>query len=234
MKITITSGKGGTGKTFLATNLGYIMKHELQQDIAYLDCDVEEPNAHLFLNPENTTQEQIEINSPIGIDNNKCIGCGKCSQVCVYNAITVINQKPLFFQELCHACGACSIVCPEGAINEGNRVIGKLIRGNGKGIPLHYGLVHRGEGGMTPRLIQQVKQSRGEEIVLQDSPPGTACPAVETVKGSDVCILVTDLTPFGLHDLKLSVNMCRALGIEPVVVINRSGVWKDPGIKKLL
>ncbi len=231
MKITIASGKGGTGKTLIATNLSYIINQELNQEVTYLDCDVEEPNGHLFLPLDSKEEEKVKINSPLEIHLDRCEGCGKCSEVCTYNAIAVINGKGLLFPELCHVCGACSIVCPQDAIIERERVIGSLINGNSKEIKVHYGLLKHGEGGMTPTIIKEVKKHASENLNILDAPPGTSCSAVESVSGSDVCALITDLTPFGLHDLKLSVEMCRVIGIEPVVIINRSK-FKDPGVRK--
>jgi MinD superfamily P-loop ATPase len=220
--IVISSGKGGTGKTFIATNLARVL--ELSgKDVRYLDCDVEEPNGHLFLHPEIVSEKDATVFSPVGIDNEKCTGCGKCEDNCNYNAIAVINKKALFFQDLCHICGACTLVCPANAIIESDRVIGTILQGKSNAIDFHYALLKTGEGGMSPRLIKEVKKHIGEGINIVDSPPGTSCPVVETVKGSDLCVLVTDPTPFGLHDLKLSVDMCRETGIEPVVLINRSG-----------
>ncbi len=221
MKITIASGKGGTGKTFIATNLAYTFDR-LGKEVGYLDCDVEEPNGHLFLQPENVEKEEVLLNAPLEIDNEKCTGCGKCAQVCSYNAIAVINEQAMLFNELCHVCGACSIACPEGAIVEGEKKIGDVIHGNSEDIKIHYALLQRGEGGMSPRLIQKVKQYANREFNIFDSPPGTACSAVESVLGSDLVILVADPTPFGVNDLKLSVNMCRTLGIEPVIIVNRA------------
>lgn len=232
MRIVIASGKGGTGKTFLATNLGYALRKELGKKITYLDCDVEEPNGHLFLPINNKKEREIFLSSPIDIDTERCDGCGKCSEVCMYNAIAVINKKALLFPELCHVCGACSLVCAQDAILEGERLIGRLFRGDSMGMKIHYGLLEKGEGGMTPTLIKEVKkQESSNDINILDAPPGTSCSAVESVMGSDLCVLVTDLTPFGLHDLELSVNMCRVIGIEPVVIINRSK-FKDPGVRK--
>jgi len=223
MNIAISSGKGGTGKTFIATNLCALLS-EQGQAVTYLDCDVEEPNGHLFLKPQIDRIERMTVRAPLRIDSDKCIACGKCAEACHYNAIAVIKEKALLFQELCHACGACSIVCPVGAVIEGDKEIGELLHGKSGRIDFHYGLLKTAVGGMSPRLISGLKRSAGPEITILDSPPGTACSTVETVKGADLCLLVTDPTPFAIHDLKLSVNMCRQIGQEPAVVVNRAGL----------
>jgi len=223
MKIAISSGKGGTGKTFIATNLSALLSEE-GHAVTYLDCDVEEPNGHLFLKPEIDRIEPMTVRAPLHIDLDKCIGCRKCANACHYNAIAMIKEKPLLFHELCHACGACAIVCPVGAVIEGDKEIGELRHGKSGGIDFHYGLLKTAVGGMSPRLISGLKRSAGPEITILDSPPGTACSAVETVKGADLCLLVADPTPFAINDLKLSVNMCRQIGQEPAVVVNRAGL----------
>ncbi|MCF8096184.1 MAG: P-loop NTPase, partial [Desulfobacteraceae bacterium] len=221
LKIAISSGKGGTGKTFIATNVARVLERT-GRCVRYLDCDVEEPNGHLFLKPGINQKEDAVVFSPVGVDNEKCNGCGKCEENCMYNAISVINGKALFFQDLCHICGACTLVCPENAIIEKNRVIGTMVYGTSDKIQVHYGLLKTGEGGMSPRLIKKVKQYIDTGINLLDSPPGTSCPVVETISDADLCVLVADPTPFGINDLKLSVDMCREIGIEPVVLINRA------------
>lgn len=221
LKIAISSGKGGTGKTFISTNIARSLE-QAGQTVRYLDCDVEEPNGHLFLKPEIESEEDVFLLSPVGVDEDKCIACGKCAEVCHYNAIAMIKEKVLFFQNLCHICGACSIVCPTDAIIEKERKIGQIRHGRSGSIDFHYGLLATAEGGMSPRLIKKVKQQIGTGINILDSAPGTACPVVETVKHADICVLVTDPTPFGIHDLKLAVSMCRELDQEPVVLVNRA------------
>jgi len=230
MEIAISSGKGGTGKTFIATNLAVTLEG-MSEKVTYLDCDVEEPNGHLFLKPRIDRQEDVVILSPLGVDEDKCILCGKCAEVCHYNAIAVIKDKVLFFRELCHACGACKIICPEDAIIEKERKIGVLKHGKSSTIDFHYALLETAEGGMSPRLVKKVRSCIREGINILDSSPGTACPVVETVKDVDLCVLVTDPTPFGLNDLKLAVNMAREVGQEPVVLVNRAE-YHDENLKE--
>ena len=242
LTIAISSGKGGTGKTFVASNIAAILSgtfsgpllnnNEVSDNrIRYLDCDVEEPNGHLFLKPDIYDEEDVMLTSPVGADENKCIKCGKCAEVCNYNAVAVIKEKVLFFNDLCHVCGACQIVCPTDAIVEEDKKIGILKHGKSGEIDFHYALLETAEGGMSPRLIKRVKNLIGEGINILDSPPGTACPVVETVKDVDLCILVTDPTPFGINDLKLAVDMCRELEQEPVVLVNRAE-YRDDSLKE--
>jgi len=223
MNIAISSGKGGTGKTFIATNLAAFAS-EQGEAVTYLDCDVEEPNGHLFLKPAGERRERMTVRSPVRIDPERCTACGECVAACRYNALALVKGKVLLFDELCHACGACALVCPEGAIVEDDREIGELRHGRSGEIDFHYGLLKTAAGGMSPRLIHALKRYAGEGLTLLDSPPGTACSTVETVKDADLCLLVADPTPFALHDLKLSVNMCRQIDQEPAVVVNRAGL----------
>ncbi len=225
VKIAIASGKGGTGKTLIATNIARILS-DLGKKVHYIDCDVEEPNGHLFLKPEKVQEQVIYLSSPAGVDENKCLKCGKCSAACHYNAIAMVKEKVLFFKELCHLCGACQIVCPVNAIIEVDRNIGTLRHGTAGKIDFHDGLLATAEGGMSPRLIRKLKMFLNEGINILDSAPGTACPVVETVKDVDLCVLVTDPTPFGIHDLGLAVAMTRSLGKEPVIVVNRASYDK--------
>ncbi len=226
LKIAVSSGKGGTGKTFIATNIAQTLQ-AAGKSVRYLDCDVEEPNGHLFLKPKIERREEIAILSPVDIDTDRCTGCGRCARVCHYNAIAMVKDKALFFKNLCHVCGACTIVCPENAIIEKQRKIGDSFHGYSNAIEFHYAELETAEGGMSPRLIRRVKAHIGDGINILDSSPGTACPVVETVKDADLCVLVTDPTPFGIHDLKLAVDMCRELEQEPVVLVNRADYIND-------
>jgi MinD superfamily P-loop ATPase len=231
-KIAISSGKGGTGKTFVATNLAAILA-EQGEKVRYLDCDVEAPNGHLFLKPLIDKEENVMILSPVGVDEEKCISCGDCAEACHYNAIAVVKEKVLFFRELCHVCGACQVVCPIDAVIEEDRKIGALRHGLSGPIDFHYALLETAEGGMSPRLVKKVKENIGKGINIMDSSPGTACPVVETVKDVDICVLVTDPTPFGINDLKLAVDMSREIGQEPVIVVNRAE-YRNDNLKKYL
>lgn len=231
-KIAISSGKGGTGKTFIATNIAAILA-EKGEEVRYLDCDVEEPNGHLFLKPQIDEEEDVTILSPVGVDEEKCINCGECAEVCHYNAIAVIKDKVLIFRELCHVCGACQVVCPTDAIIEEERKIGVLKHGKSGPVFFHYALLATAEGGMSPRLVKKVKENVGEGINIMDSSPGTSCPVVETVKDVDLCVLVTDPTPFGINDLKLAVDMSREVGQEPVIIVNRAE-YRNVDLKEYL
>ncbi len=230
MEIVIASGKGGTGKTIIATNLARVLQENLSENLTLIDCDVEEPNVHLFFPKQKVTKEAVKIQAPVDIDTQKCNGCGKCVEICNFNALAKVKNNVLMFRDLCHACGACSFICPTGAILEGEREIGEIFHSRGK-MNLHYAALTCGEGGMSPRLIKKAREEGRDGVNILDSPPGTACPAVESVNNTDLCILVADPTPFGLHDLKLAVNMCRTLGQEPVVVVNRAN-YRDQELKK--
>jgi MinD superfamily P-loop ATPase len=226
MIISIASGKGGTGKTTIAVNLALSLP---KGNVQLIDCDVEEPNSHLFLSPSIHQVTSMGIPVP-RIDESKCTYCGKCAQVCEYHAIAVILKNVLVFDELCHGCGACSYLCPEKAIFEVEREIGIIQEGSSDGILFVNGILNIGEPMASP-LIRKVKERiQKDKILILDAPPGTACPVIETVKGSDFCLLVTEPTPFGLNDLELAVGMLEKLGISKGVVINKAdigdrGIW---------
>jgi len=217
MIISIASGKGGTGKTTVATNMAV----SVGSDVQVLDCDVEEPNAHLFLHP--TIEEVETITTPVPeVDMEKCTLCGKCGEICQFKAIVVIGETVLPFHELCHSCGGCMEVCPTKAITEVGRELGVIERGHRNGIEFVHGRLRIGEA-MSPPLIRKVREyARPGAVTIIDAPPGTSCPVIASMKGANFVLLVTEPTPFGLHDLKLAVGAGRILGIPCGLVINRS------------
>jgi len=221
MIISIASGKGGTGKTLVATSLTLALKDKYR--VRLLDGDVEEPNDHVFLKPDISGNQPVFIPIP-KIDKAMCNHCGKCAEVCAYNAIAVLGEHVLTFPELCHGCGACSYLCSEKAIYEERRQTGVVEWGNADIITFFQGRLTVGEA-MAPPVIRQLKKHTDSDgIAIIDSPPGTSCPVVEAIKGSDFCLLVTEPTPFGLNDLVLAVETVRQLGIDCGVVLNRAGV----------
>ncbi len=221
MIISVASGKGGTGKTLVATSLALSLSKNSK--VQLIDCDVEEPNAHIFLKPTFTQQEIVSIPVP-KIDEGRCTYCGKCAEICAYNAIAVFQKKVLVFPELCHGCGACTYLCPEHAISEEGRGLGVVETGNSNGIKFTQGKLSIGEM-MAPPIIRRAKECVDpERVAIVDVPPGTSCPVVEAIKGSDFCLLVTEPTPFGLNDLVLAVGVVRKLNIPCAIVINRAGV----------
>lgn len=222
MIISVASGKGGTGKTTIATNLAL----SAPTGVRLLDCDVEEPNAHLFIRPE--IRESVTVTTPVPVvDMEKCTLCGKCAEICQFNAIAVMGQTVLAFTELCHSCGGCMLVCPERAITETGRELGIIERGSRNGLEFIHGRLRIGEA-MAPPLIRRVRENvfpDGTTII--DAPPGTSCPVIAAMKGADFVLLVTEPTPFGLHDLKLAIGAVKLLEIDSALVINRSDIGDE-------
>lgn len=220
MIIAVASGKGGTGKTTVATNLAMALK---DKDIQFLDCDVEEPNAHLFLKPTLEESKEVFLQIP-SINHDKCNHCKKCVNFCAFNALADIGEKILVFEEICHGCGGCTLVCPEKTIVEKPKMIGKVQWGDAQGIPFGQGILAIGSP-MAPPVIKNTKGLvKDNKLVIIDAPPGTSCPMINTVYGTDYCILVTEPTPFGLNDLKLAVGVLQELKIPHGVIINRAGI----------
>lgn len=233
MIVTIASGKGGTGKTTVAAGLAVAvasLREETKGNgprVALLDCDVEEPNAHLYLDPTIERRREVGVPVPV-VDQDKCDHCRRCAEVCVYHAIAVLGREVLVFPELCHGCGSCTLNCPRGAISEELRPTGVIEEGRVGDLIFAQGILNVGEAMAVPVIRQLKKRLAGAEpgsLVILDAPPGTSCPVVECLHGSDYALMVTEPTPFGLHDLRMAVEVARdKLGLRVGVVINRDGV----------
>jgi MinD superfamily P-loop ATPase len=230
MRIVVASGKGGTGKTTVATSLALAAG----EPVRFLDCDVEAPNAALFLDPAIDRRQDVGIFKPV-VDEAYCTYCGECAEVCEFHAIAVIGKKIMVFPELCHGCGSCTLICPEKAIDERLDVMGVLEGGaTAGGIDFECGVMNVGEPMAVP-IIRELKkwhgspalQTQDDVVEIRDAPPGASCPVVETIRGADFVLLVTEPTPFGLHDLKQVVGIVRELAIPTGVVVNRDGIGDD-------
>lgn len=229
MIITVASGKGGTGKTMVSTSLALALGRSAP--LTFLDCDVEEPNARFFLKPDfSGPEEDVTVLVP-DIQLDRCTFCGRCAEICVYNALAVLPDDVLVFEDLCHSCGGCLRLCPEQAIREKPKRIGSLHQGRSGAITFVEGRLDVGQV-LAPPLIRAVKNLiPAQGLVIADAPPGTSCPLIETVKGSDYALLVTEPTPFGLHDLELAVQTVRLLGVPCGVLLNRAGTG-DHGVEE--
>ncbi|MCD6545446.1 MAG: ATP-binding protein [Thermotogae bacterium] len=220
MIITILSGKGGTGKTTVSTNLAKVLSENLK--VQLLDADVEEPNDHIFFNAGFSQTESVNILLPV-VDESRCIQCGECAKVCQFGAIALFSTGVKVFETLCHGCGACSIACPVDAISEKPKEIGKVKIGTVNAtMNFGMGILNIGEPSGV-RIIRQLKKhiDRKVDVVLIDSSPGTSCPVVESLREADFAILVTEPTTFGLHDLKLATDLVKEMNIPAGIVINR-------------
>ncbi len=219
MQIAVLSGKGGTGKTTISTNLAKIMKY------AYVDCDVEEPNGFIFLKPEITETKDVFIPVP-SVKKEKCITCKACVDICEFNALANVGEEILLFEKLCHGCGACLLICPENAITEKERSIGKIKIGKSEDIDFAMGILNPGEP-MAGPIISELKKKIDEKMTLIDCAPGSSCNVVKALIDSDYALLVTEPTAFGLHDLKIAVELVRDMNIPFGVIINRSDEYEN-------
>lgn len=216
MRIAVLSGKGGTGKTFVSVNLAVTAKNAV-----YIDCDVEEPNGRLFFKPQNIKEDEVHTLLP-RLFEEKCIGCRKCVDLCRFNALSFIKNKPIVFQEVCHSCGACSLVCPTGAIYEVERPIGVVESGFYGTVQVVTGILNVGEASGVPVIRNALKAENAEEkTMIIDCPPGSACTVMESVQTADYCVLVVEATAFGLHNFKMVYELVTLLKKPCGIVINK-------------
>lgn len=216
MKIAVLSGKGGTGKTLLSVNMATVA-----EKAKYIDCDVEEPNGHLFFKPEQLKTEEVKVKIPV-VDQEACNGCRKCVDFCEFNALAYINNKLIIFDEMCHSCGGCKLVCPEEAISEKDKVIGKVERGVSGNVTVVTGILKTGEATGIPIIDNLLNEEpKDGEIHIIDSPPGGACSVMESIRDVDYCILVAEPTLFGVHNLNIVYELVQLFKKPHGVVINK-------------
>ena len=217
MRIAVLSGKGGTGKTLVSVNLAAAAKTS-----TYIDCDVEEPNGHLFFKPEGVQEEEISVKTP-KVDNELCNGCRKCVDFCKFNALAYINNKLIIFDEVCHSCGGCILVCPEKALTEKERVIGKVQKGISDQVAIYTGILNTGEASGIPIIKKLLawNNAQADQLTFIDSPPGSACIVIESIKDVDYCILVAEPTLFGVHNLKMVYELVKIFNKPFGVVLNK-------------
>ncbi|HPG40961.1 MAG TPA: ATP-binding protein [bacterium] len=220
MIISIASGKGGTGKTLLATNLAAALT-ESGHVVHLLDCDVEAPNDHLFFKPVIESRTDVVMPVP-AIDHNRCNLCNRCNEVCAYHAIGVFGKSVLVFPELCHSCGGCVVACPQAAIMETDKVTGNIETGHSSAVKLTTGFLLIGEAKAPPVINEMKKCIDPAAITIIDAPPGASCPVIAAIKDTDYVVLVAEASPFGLHDLKIAVQVVKKLHIPFGVVINKA------------
>lgn len=234
MKVAVLSGKGGTGKTTVSASLAASLP-----SCQYIDCDVEEPNGAIFLTPELKESTPVKVLVPEA-DMARCNACGYCGKACQFNAIAVVKGKVLVFSEICHHCGACVIACPNDAIREVERTIG-IVEANGDGTFLQ-GKLNVGEPISIPIIRELKKRIKNDRAVILDCSPGASCTVVQSIDGCDYCVLVTEPTPFGLHDLKIAVQLVKNMGLPFGVVLNKASddcriiheFCEDEGIELLM
>jgi len=224
MRIAVASGKGGTGKTTVAVNLALSLSAE--ESIQFLDCDVEEPNAHLFFNPDFDAVLSVDKLLP-QIDPDKCTRCGACVEACEFNALAIMGDNVIVYDSLCHGCGRCGLVCPTNAISEIPHQLGIVESGTTRGFAFAQGLLNVGETMATPIIHALKRKIDPSKLSILDAPPGTGCPMIAALHEANVALMVTEPTPFGLHDLKAAVEVARTLDVPTAVVINRAGIGND-------
>lgn len=221
MIISVLSGKGGTGKTLVSVNLAAVL-----DNAQYMDCDVEEPNGFIFLKPELREKKKVKVKEPV-IDKAKCLACGQCVEACQYNALALVKEKIITFPKLCHSCGTCLLVCPAEAIEERDREIGEIEKGSVGNLLCYQGKLNVGEPIAVPIIKQLKKLINPDKNIILDCPPGSSCSVVNSIEGSNYCILVTEPTPFGFHDLQIAVSLVKKLGIPFGVLLNKNQIGQN-------
>ncbi|MDD4658215.1 MAG: ATP-binding protein [Eubacteriales bacterium] len=225
MKIAVLSGKGGTGKTLVSVNLAAVAK-----DSMYVDCDVEEPNGHLFFKPEEVKTRQVAVEIPL-VDPDKCTGCRVCVDFCNFNALAWIGGELKVFDEICHSCGGCIVLCPEDALAKKEKVIGQVQRGVSEDVTVLTGMLNTGEASGIPIIKDLLKDIGEKEQTFIDCPPGSACIVMETVAAADYCILVAEPTLFGVHNLHMVWELVKLMGKPCGVVLNKCLEGENPAEK---
>lgn len=217
MKIAVLSGKGGTGKTLVSVNLAAVA-----QKSTYIDCDVEEPNGHLFFKPIDVQKEEVSVKIP-QVDNERCSGCRKCVDFCKFNALAYIKDKLIIFEEICHSCGGCIMLCPEKALTEKEKSIGKIQRGISNEVAVYTGILNTGEASGIPIIKELLvdNRSQADEQTFIDCPPGSACIVMESIKDADYCVLVAEPTLFGVHNLNMVYELVKLFNKPFGVVLNK-------------
>ena len=221
MKVAILSGKGGTGKTLLSVNMAAVAKQS-----TYIDCDVEEPNGHLFLKPSNIKTEAVTVKIPI-VDKKICNGCRICTEFCKFNALAFINEL-LIFEDICHSCGGCVLLCPQRALSEKDKTIGYIEKGGSENVTVYTGILNIGEASGVPIITKLLNETVMDEMTFVDCPPGSACIVMESIKDADYCILVAEPTLFGVHNLNMVYELVKLFNKPHGVVINKYLDGKNP------
>ena len=224
MRIAVLSGKGGTGKTLVSVNLAAV-----EQVSTYIDCDVEEPNGHLFFRPENIVEKEISVKIPL-LDNELCNGCRKCVDFCKFNALAYVKDRLIVFEEVCHSCGGCVMICPNNALNEREKIVGKIQKGISGKVKVNTGILNTGEASGIPiinRLLNEDTTSK-DQLTVIDCPPGSACIVMESIKDADYCILVAEPTLFGVHNLNMVYELVKLFSKPYGVVLNKCMEDENP------
>jgi MinD superfamily P-loop ATPase len=226
MKIAVLSGKGGTGKTFLAVNLAWVAGESV-----YVDCDIEEPNGHLYFKPEWDEEKKIGVDLP-NVDREICTGCRMCVEFCKFNALAYIKDRVFVFDKVCHSCGGCKMICPVQAINYRNKAIGKIRKGMSGSVQVISGMLDVGEMTGTPLIKEMISEIRDKKTdVIIDCPPGSACIVMDSIKEADYCVLVAEPTVFGRHNLEMVYELVNIIGKRFGIVLNKHIIGDDPSEK---